>query len=266
MCQSRAVPDCFFESTAEGFLATAHTGGPWSPDHQHAGPPTALMAREVELAVGPGWHIGRMTLEILRPIPIGPVGVDARVVRPGRSVQMFEAELTDAEGVVILGRGWVIATGQVDFTDPPGGEVDITPPGPEKGAEKPFFPTGQDVGYNTSMETRFLEGAFMDPGPAKAWYRMRIPLVDEEEPSPIARVMVAADSGNGCSAPLAYREHVFINTDLTVALFRAPVGDWVLLDAVTRPEHTGVGLTDTALYDQEGWIGRAVQTLLVRPR
>ena len=98
VCQSRAVPDCFFESTAEGYVATAHTGGPWSPEHQHAGPPTALMAREIELTIGTGWQIGRMTLEFPGPIPIGPVGVAARVVRPGRRVQMFEAEMTGPEG------------------------------------------------------------------------------------------------------------------------------------------------------------------------
>jgi hypothetical protein len=39
-----------------------------------------------------------------------------------------------------------------------------------------------------------------------------------------------------------------------------------MLDAITRPEHTGVGLSDTALYDQEGRIGRSTQTLLVRER
>ena len=132
--------------------------------------------------------------------------------------------------------------------------------------EKPFFPASHEVGYSEAMETRFLEGGFLEPGPAKAWYRMRIPLVDEEEPSPVARVMVAADSGNGCSAPLDYNKYVFINTDLTVGLFRAPVGDWVLLDAVTRPEHSGAGLTDTTLYDREGRIGRAIQTLMVRAR
>jgi hypothetical protein len=260
------VPDCFFELSGDGYLATQHTGGPWSPEHQHAGPPTALLAREVERTVGEGWHVGRLTLEILRPIPIAVIQVSARVVRPGKRVQMFEAELSDADGVVILGRGWVIRTETVDFVDPPGRNVDITPPGPENGVEKPFFPTGQDVGYNTSMETRFLEGGYLEPGPAKAWMRMRIPLVDGEEPSPMTRVMVAADSGNGVSSPLDYTKHVFINTDLNVSLFRVPVGDWVMLDAITTPEHSGVGLSDTALYDEEGRIGRSMQTLLVRAR
>ena len=45
-----------------------------------------------------------------------------------------------------------------------------------------------------------------------------------------------------------------------------PAGEWVCLDAITIPEPTGVGLADTALRDERGPIGRALQTLLVRER
>ena len=79
-------------------------------------------------------------------------------------------------------------------------------------------------------------------------------------------MLVAADSGNGVSATLDYHRYVFINTDLTVHLMRMPAGEWVLLDAVTYPEPNGVGLADTALFDERGRIGRASQTLLVRER
>ena len=53
-------------------------------------------------------------------------------------------------------------------------------------------------------------------------------------------MLVAADSGNGVSAALDWREHLFINTDLTVHLLRPPEGEWVCLDAVTYVD--GVGL------------------------
>lgn len=89
------------------------------------------------------------------------------------------------------------------------------------------------------MEYRFLEGAFREPGPAKVWMRMRCPLVAGEEPSPLSRVLVAADSGNGVSATLDWRRYLFINVDLSVHLERMPEGEWVCLDAVTLPEPTG---------------------------
>jgi acyl-Coa thioesterase superfamily protein len=76
--------------------------------------------------------------------------------------------------------------------------------------------------------------------------------------------MLAADGGNGVSAPLDWERFIFINTDLTVHLVRPPEGDWVCLDSVTHVD--GLGMTDTALWDERGRFGRAVQTLLVRAR
>jgi Thioesterase-like superfamily len=143
-------------------------------------------------------------------------------------------------------------------------EPDRAPPGPEHGAKRAFFPTRQTVGWHVAMDWLFVRGAFLEPGPATVWMRMKIPLVAGEEPSPLQRVLVAADSGNGVSAELDFHRYLFINTDLSVHLLRMPAGEWVCLDAKTHVD--GVGLTDTVLWDQGGRIGRAAQTLLVRQR
>ena len=116
------------------------------------------------------------------------------------------------------------------------------------------------------MEYRFESGAFNDPGPATCWLRMRHPLVAGERPTPLQRVMVAADSGNGISSTLDIRELSFINVDLSVHLHRMPAGEWVCLDSLTIPEASGIGMSDTMLFDQLGPIGRANQTLLIAPR
>ncbi|HZA82661.1 MAG TPA: thioesterase family protein, partial [Actinomycetes bacterium] len=133
------------------------------------------------------------------------------------------------------------------------------------GRTEPFFPTGQEVGYHTAMELRFVAGSFLEPGPATAWMRMRHPLLPGEAPSPLSRVLVAADSGNGVAAALDYRRWLFINTDLTVYLTRPPAGEWVALEATTTAA-AGIGLADTALHDEQGPIGRAVQALFVDRR
>ncbi len=140
------------------------------------------------------------------------------------------------------------------------------PPPLARGVERPFFDTGQEVGYHTAMEYRFTSGGFREPGPAVVWMRKRNPLIAGEDPSPLQRVLVAADSGNGVSAALDWDRYLFINVDLTVHLHRMPTTDWVCLDAVTIPEPTGIGLADIALHDELGPIGRALQTLLVRDR
>jgi hypothetical protein len=116
------------------------------------------------------------------------------------------------------------------------------------------------------MELRFVRGGFLEPGPAMVWMRPRVPLVAGEETSPLERLLIAADAGNGVSAALDWRRYLFINTDLTVHLKRLPQGDWVGLDAVTYPEPHGVGLADTVLWDESSRLGRAAQTLVVRQR
>jgi hypothetical protein len=268
--------DAFFEPDGDGFVATELTRGPWDPASQHAGPPAALIARQVEmLAAEEPRTVGRITYEILRPVPIGKVGVDAAVVRPGRRVELVEASLADESGEVIRARAWRLRSGALDLdgevewdTERDGAVLrrDETPPAPSDGHTVPFFPTAQAVGYHTAMEYRFTAGEFTRSGPATAWLRMRHPLVAGEEPTPLQRVAIAADSGSGISSPLDFRRFVFINVDLTIHLGRVASGEWICLDSTTIPDPSGVGITDTALYDERGPLGRAAQTLLVAER
>jgi hypothetical protein len=257
--------DAFYEPDGKSYRASELTRGPWDPDAQHAGPPAGLIARELERLEG-GGLVGRITFEILRSVPIATLAVDARVVKPGRRVELCEATLSDERGALIRATAWRLRTDPVELPPDIRGLEDDGPPGPEDAEEGDFFPTGQDVGYHTAMEYRFVRGAFMEAGPATVWMRMRVPLVTDEEPSPLVRVMVAGDSGNGVSAALDWREYLFINVDLTVHLHRYPAGEWVCLDSLTLPERSGVGLADTLLRDERGRIGRAAQTLLVDRR
>jgi Thioesterase-like superfamily len=256
--------DAFFHPDGDGFAASELTRGPWDPGSQHAGPPSALIGRALERCEPrEDMRIARVTFEILRPVPIATLTVEAELLRPGRSVQLLGATLRDEQGTdLVRASAWRIRTSDTGLEaheDPP-------PPGPEEGEHRPFFPTGHDVGYHTGMEYRFVRGAFLEPGPATVWMRARAPLVAGEELTPLQRVLIAADSGNGVSAALDWREYFFINCDLTVHLARHPADEWVCLDAVTQPEPDGVGLADTTLFDQGGKIGRAAQSLLVAKR
>ncbi|HEX3174654.1 MAG TPA: thioesterase family protein [Solirubrobacterales bacterium] len=259
--------EAFYEIAADddGFMATELTRGPWDPGAQHAGPPAGLLGREIEgLEGAEDFHLGRVTFEILRPVPIGPVRVEAEVVRPGRSVQMVEATLSGEQGELIKARAWRLRKSEVEI--PADLAQAQAPPGPESGDRPGFFETGQDVGYHTAMEWRSVGGGFLEPGPATVWMRMGCQLVAGEEPTPLQRTLVAADVGNGISAVLDWRRHLFINVDLTVHLERLPEGEWVCVDAATIPQPTGVGTAESVLYDERGRIGRAAQALLIANR
>ena len=259
------MPEAFYLPDGERFTSTELTRGPWDPGHQHAGPPAALLARELERCERRDEaRIARMTCEILRAVPIAPLSATARVVRGGRSVELLEGELRDERGPVLRARAWRLRTQALDLPAPADAPAPL--PGPDQGADLGFFPAGQEVGYHTAMESRFLRGAFTEPGPATVWMRMRRPLVAGEDPSPLQRVLTAADSGNGVSAALDWQAWTFVNVDLTVVLHRPPAGEWIALDAVTLPQPDGTGLADATLHDEAGPIGRGLQTLLVSPR
>ena len=260
------VPDAFYEPLGDRYVATELTRGPWDPGAQHGGPPAALLGREIErVEGGEQFQIGRVTFEILRAVPIGPLRVEADVVRPGRSVQLIEASLSNDDGELMLARAWRLRTGAIELpteavTEP------SPPPFPEKGSDGELFPFWTGVGYHTAMEGRSGDGGIDEPGPATVWMRMRCPLVAGEEPTPLQRALVAADVGNGISAVLDWRRYLFINVELTVHLERMPEGEWVCVDAVTLPQRSGVGTAESVLWDRKGRIGRAAQTLLVAQR
>ena len=259
------MPDAFFSPLGpDRFQATELTQGPWGPGLQHAGPPAALLGRAIE-AHGdrPGLRVARITFEIARPVPIAELTLATRALRAGRSVELVEATLRSGDTEFMRATALRIRTADLDLP------AELAPgprlPGPAAARAEPFFPTGQEVGYHTAMEFRFVAGSFLELGPATVWMRMRHPLVPGEPPSPLCRVLIAADSGNGVSAALDYRRWRFINPDLTVYLMRPPTGEWVALEAATTAAD-GIGLADTTLHDEQGPIGRSAQALFIDHR
>jgi hypothetical protein len=263
---SCAMADAFYRVDGDVFVSTDHTRGPWDENSQHAGPPAALLARAIELCEPrEGMQVARITSEVLGPVPIEPLRVQSRVLRPGRTVELVEASLAGERGDVMRAQGWRLLRKTVEL--PAGLIPDTAPVGPQEASASGFFThVGERPGWHAAMEFRSAKGGFMEMGPATMWMRPRIALVEGEELAPLQRVMLAADAGNGISATLDWNRFIFINTDISVHLHRHPEGEWVCLDSVTLPETSGIGMTDTTLYDERGPIGHALQTLVVRER
>jgi hypothetical protein len=124
---------------------------------------------------------------------------------------------------------------------------------------------GGRFGYADLVENRLAEGQIFN-GSCAVWFRLNHPLVLGEAPSPYQRAAVAADSGNGISAALDFTKYLFVNCDLTVNLIRRPAGEWICLQSRSLFGGNGCGLADSALYDEQGLIGRATQSLAARLR
>jgi hypothetical protein len=210
--------------------------------------------------------VARFTCEILGAIPVGELEVRARVVRPGRSVELVEAAARAGSRDVALARAWrVLRTDSQSIGSRPA-RPPALPGAAVPGAAVTGPPGGWVDGYLSAIEWRPVHGNFGTPGPATVWARLRYPLVPDEETGPLERVLAVADSGNGLSAELDITRWQFINPELTVHLHRMAVGEWICLDAATTISAGGAGLATSVLYDLEGPVGVGAQSLLVAQR
>jgi hypothetical protein len=259
--------DAFYVPDGERFVATRHTQWPWGPGYQHAGPPSALMARAIQqvIADDPALRITRLTVELFAPAPIATLEVATSVLRAGKKVRRVEATLSAEGKVFCRATGLCVRTAAVALPAPPADGRERMPP-PEAGEPYVFgVVRGEVVGYAAAVEARRVKGGF-GVNPTAVWIRSRVPLVLGEPLAPLGRVLIAADSGNGCAIVLDPWRFTFINADLTVALHRELEGEWVCLEASTWPEPTGLGLAESRLHDARGPLGWALQSLLVEPR
>jgi len=267
--QSNPAPVAAYTALeARTFRAGALTRGPWDPNHQHAGPPIALVCRAVEQAAHEHGltHIARLTANLLRPVPIGELIVEVMTDYVGRNAAHFSAHLMAGNKDVARFTALAQRESPVELSpELPGHPLPMAPLAPEASPPATFPFAGRQVGYADLVETRVAQGTFWK-GPCAIWFRLRHPLLEGEAPSPYQRVAVAADSGNGISAVLDYQRYSFVNSDLTINLLRRPVGEWICLDARTVLGPDGGGLAESALYDAQGLIGRATQSLAVRLR
>jgi acyl-Coa thioesterase superfamily protein/acyl-CoA thioesterase superfamily protein len=254
----------FFAADGDRFVPSASSRGPWSARHQHGGPPAALLARAFARQAGPGAQIARLTFDFLRPVPLAPLTVVTRVVRAGAKVQRLAGSLMAEDGAAVIEATCLLmraAPGSVAAA----AEPLAAPVAPDDSApfELPFM-TG-DEGYHRAMEWRLARGAW-GRGPVAVWLRPRVPLVAGEPPTPLECLVAAADSASGVAVVVDPARATFVNGDLTIALHRAPAGEWICLDAAATGEAHGIGLARARLWDTGGVVGRSLQTLLLEPR
>ena len=255
----------FYRRDGDTYYPTDWTRGPWDANAQHAGPPSALLGHAIdELEGGDEFMVARFTVELIRSVSLAPISIEARLARPGKRVQLAEAVLRQSGEEVALARAWRIHRDDIGAV----ATAAESPPfrGPEESPESAMFDPWEGPSYFTAVEWRDAVGGSQAIGPASVWMRTKVALLEAQQPSPLTRVLVAADSGNGISREMSFDTHVFINTELTVHLFAEPAGEWVCLDARTRIGREGSGVATSALYDHTQRIGSGNQALLIRRR
>jgi acyl-CoA thioesterase len=238
----------------------------WHPHPEAAGPRSGLhggaisgllvadMEREAR-ELGLGLPLSASVL-FIRPGPLAPLETHTEVLRKGGRVGVLEATL--------LADGQVIAKGTASFVVPR--PVERTPavaPQPYDPADLPHWELPRRPEHKTLFDALDIR----DDGHGTKWARLLRRLVPHA--SPFANLFAVADNGTPfylTAHGLAPFHLAFPNIDLAIHVSRAPIGEWIGVTAQSDWRLEGMGLTESALYDEHGLLGRACQTVVLVPR
>ena len=256
--------DAIYRLDGHHILTGPNATGPWDPTMQHGSAPSSLVTYIAETVSSPEpMQIVRLTMDLLRPVPVAPLTYQAEVLREGRKIQLVEVRLFAKEIIVARATVLKMRIQQPDLPKDVAGPA-VSLPSPEecpllahKGTRNPFL---------AGLTMRGAVGDFLTPGPGAIWFKLHREIVEGKAVSPAMRAVVAADFSNGTSSLLDFRAWTFINADLSVNLARPPVGEWILLDAESWLGPDGAGIAAARLADVHGYFGRAVQSLVIEPR
>ena len=256
--------DAIYRVDGNRVVTSPDAAGPWDAGMQHGSAPAALVVWAAEaIPTREPMRIARVTIDLMRPVPIAPLVIETEVLREGRKIQLCAVRLR-AENAVVVAATILKIKSQAPALPPEIGDRPVELPGPDQAREEQ--PDFSGSPFVKAISMRAARGRFGAPGLGAIWYRLDRPLVEASAVSQAMRAVVAADFCNGTSAALDFRHWTFINADLTVSLAREPLGAWILVDAESWIGPDGAGLAMAGLADQKGYFGRAIQSLVIEKR
>lgn len=245
------------------YASTVHAQGAWNPHEQHMAPVAGIMTHALEqFEPRADMRLVRINFDILGLIPDGEFTIETTMRRPGKTIELIEAELHAQGRPAVRATAWRLLTNDTTavefYEDEPLGSLEESAPWDGMAT----WPGG----FIKTLEGRSLPEH--RPGRGRAWLHSPFTMLDGgEHSSPLVRLLGLADSANGVSARMVPMPGgwMYPNVDLSLHLYREPVGEWLGLDTHVTMGSDGVGLTSSVLHDIKGPFGRSEQILTVRP-
>lgn len=253
-----AIEPAHFTLDGNGeYLPTQYAQSHWGDDHLNGPAVVGLAARELELHCGSTEFLPtRLTVDLFRAARGVATTVVPRLVRDGRRVRSAECELCQhgravARATLLLYRRSVAPPGRL-WSAP------MSFPYPSPSDDTTLTRVGSDDG-----------GWSRSPGEhqnvsRKRFYNQAIEVVAGEKTSQFVRAVMAAEA-TSLVTNLGTRGVGYINGDLTVALARLPVGDWIGVQADSHWAADGVAVGTATLFDQTGAFGSGMTTAVSNP-
>jgi hypothetical protein len=224
-----------------------------------------LLARRVEAEVDdPELQCARLTVDLFRPTPLGPVEVRASTVRQGRRIQVIDAMVLSAsppgQDPVVTARA---SASMLRIGEVPPGEVwtatEWNLPGPEA-IDPPVAAEAQLLPWDIRAVG---PSGLVSSGRVQVWIRDPRPLVEGEVVSGLVRTAMVADAANPF-ANAGSRGLRYINADITLLLRRPPGGEWIGFEVASHLAQRGIAIGQCTLYDEDGAIGSSSVTAIAQ--
>jgi len=259
-----------FHCDGDVFTPTPLAGSPWNPGMLHGGAPAGLLAHYLENGVGnASLQPARLSIDLIRPVPNAPLQVVTRRIREGKRIVLEEGRLEAG--------GKTIAIATALFVQAESIEVPVTAP-----RRSPLEPLPDQLQSVSFRDVLFKNSPDMPPGlhttvilkpishmtesgQGKAWLSLPVPVIDGQINSPFMLAALMSDFCNGVGQLKLAENLGMINADIHLQLFRAPVGDWIGIDAQTLVQANGLGMVTAELHDVLGLIGQVNQTVMPMP-
>lgn len=240
-----------------GFMPTRFAQSHWGDDHLNGPAVVGLAARALENHCGSDEFMpARFTADLFRAARNTHTTVDGRVVRDGRRVRNAECDVRQD------GRAVAHAT-LVQYrrsSAPPGRQwvptmTVVTPPAPDD--ELAPFVGSDDGGWTRSPGEHQNESR-------KRFFNDGIEVVAGEKLSPFVRAVMLAEA-TSLVTNLGTEGIGYINGDLTVALSRLPVDEWLMVQGDAHLASDGVAVGTATLFDRQGAFGTGLVTAVANP-
>ena len=94
--------EAIFRVDGDRVKSSPDAAGPWDPTMQHGSAPASLVVWAAEAMATPvPMRIARVTIDLMRPVPLKPLTLETEVLREGRKIQLCAVRLR-ADGVIVV--------------------------------------------------------------------------------------------------------------------------------------------------------------------
>jgi acyl-CoA thioesterase len=239
------------------YLPTSFAQSHWGDDHLNGPAVVGLAARALESHCGSvDFMPTRLTVDLFRAARGVATTVLTRLVRDGRRVRSAECEISQhgraiARATLLLYRRSTAPPGRL-WSAPPS-----FPAAPALTDTALTYVGSDDGGWSRAPGEHQNDSR-------KRFYNRPIEIVAGEKNSQLVRAVMAAEA-TSLVTNLGTGGVGYINGDLTVALARLPVGDWIGVQADSHWAADGVAVGTATLFDQTGAFGSGMTTAVSNP-